>query len=63
MSMVWLIENNLTEGGTFVRGAISFWAEIREKGNLIRNQFMNTGLYLMKRLTKTLKIVENGDWV
>ena len=36
MSMVWLIENNLTEGGTFVRGAISFWAEIREKGNLIK---------------------------
>ena len=52
MSMVWLIENNLTEGSTFVRCAISFWAEIREKGNLIRNQFMNKGLHLMKSLTK-----------
>ena len=64
MSMVWLIENNLAEGSTFVRGALSIWAEIRERGNLIKNQFMNIiGLYLMKSLTKTLKIVENGDWV
>ena len=54
MSMVWLIENNLTEGSTFVRCAISFWAEIREKGNLTKNQFINMiGLYLMKSLTKT----------
>ena len=63
MSLVWLIKDNLTEGSTFVRGALSIWAEIRERGNLIKNQFMNIGLYLMKSLTKTLKIVENGDWV
>ena len=55
MSMVWLIENNLTEGSTFERGALSIWAEIRKKGNLTKNQFINIGLYLMKSLTKTLQ--------
>ena len=53
MSMVCLIKNNLTERSTFVRGVLFLWAEIREKGNLIKNQFMNIGLYLMKSLTKT----------